>query len=119
MSLKDKRLLLVEDNVLVAMDLADSLTVAGCRVVGPASTLDAAALLASQEALDMAVLDVDLHGAPIWPVAETLMSRNIPFVFLSGYGNTLAIPAAFRVYQRLTKPITSATLLRAILSLNP
>lgn len=105
------RLLVVEDEVLVAMGLADALTDAGCRVVGPAMHLDDAVSLASKEAIDGAVLDVNVDGEMIFPVADILESRGIPFVFTTGYGAAGLGPYAGRPV--LQKPFTVESLIKA------
>ena len=75
----------------------------GCQVVGPVSRLDAALRLAHEEPLDAAILDVGIRGGKVYPVAEELLVRNIPFVLASGYGDW-ALPKSLRYQPRLTKP---------------
>ncbi|HYH36711.1 MAG TPA: response regulator [Azospirillum sp.] len=85
--LKGLRLLVVEDEAMVAMMLEDMLGDLGCEVVGPAGSVARAQELAQGEpGLAAAILDVNLGGLPIYPVAETLKARGIPFVFITGYG---------------------------------
>lgn len=84
--LKGKRILVVEDEALVAAMVADMLEDLGVEVVGPAGNLDAALDFARTAAIDAAVLDVDLRGERIVPVAEVLEDRGIKFVFATGYG---------------------------------
>jgi CheY-like chemotaxis protein len=80
------RVLLVEDEFLIAEDLASVLSAAGATVVGPAYTVAGAlSLIESGDALDGAVLDVNLKGEAVFPVADALLSRSIPFVFTTGY----------------------------------
>ena len=105
MSLADRRILVVEDDMLIAMLIEQVLQDLGCIVVGPVGRLDAALRLAGSEALDAAILDVNIRGGPVYPVAEQLRTRGIPFVLASGYGDW-ALPAAFRGQPRLTKPFT-------------
>ncbi len=104
-SLADRRILVVEDDMLIALLIEQVLQELGCIVVGPLGKLDAALRLASSEALDAAVLDVNIRGGLVYPVAEQLRTRGIPFVLASGYGDW-ALPAAFRTQPRLTKPFT-------------
>jgi len=81
------RVLVVEDEMMVSMLIEDMLADMGCEVVGPASRLDEAMELVGSTELDCAVLDVNLGGQPIFPVAELLAARGVPFVFATGYGD--------------------------------
>ena len=83
--LRGQRVLIVEDEALVAMDLARVLTQAGALVVGPAGNIEDALDLVSQEAFDRAILDVNLGGRMVTPVAAALADKGIPFVYLTGY----------------------------------
>lgn len=111
-----RRVLVVEDEILIAMMIEDALTEFGCEIVGPVSTLEAALKLARNETLDAAFLDVTIRGGEVFPVAEILMKRGIPFVFSSGYGDW-ALPEAFKGQHRLTKPFTCVELHLMIRSL--
>jgi len=95
--------LLVEDQMIVAMQIEDMLRAAGCEVVGPVGTLQAAIALAHKEALDAAVLDVNLDGEKVYPAAEELQARGIPFIFATGYGES-TLPEQWRDQPRLSKP---------------
>ena len=81
------RVLVVEDEMMVSMLIEDMLTDLGCSVVGPASRLDEAVELAKTSDLDCAVLDVNLGGQPIFPLADLLRERGKPFAFATGYGD--------------------------------
>ena len=81
-----KRVLVVEDEVIVAMQLEDLLLDMGCDVVGPACRLEDALEMAETDRLDAAVLDVNLNGRSVCPVAERLHNRGIPVVYATGYG---------------------------------
>jgi CheY-like chemotaxis protein len=84
--LRDRRILVVEDEYLIAMSLQDALETAGSIVVGPAPSVDKALqTIDSEPHIDAAVLDVNLGGALAYPVADMLVARKIPFVFTSGY----------------------------------
>ncbi|MBM2577391.1 response regulator [Jannaschia sp. Os4] len=83
--LDDVNVMLVEDEVLIAMDLTDHLEEMGATVVGPYVTLDDA--LAAEGSADVAVLDVDLHGQQVFPLADALLKRGVPFVFHTGRGD--------------------------------
>lgn len=110
------KVLVVEDEFLVATLIEDMLESAGCIVCGPVPRLAEAVEAANREACDMAVLDINLAGERIFPVAEILIRRNLPFIFVTGYGaNTL--PSEYAACPRLHKPFKRADLLAALSSL--
>lgn len=84
--LADKRILLVEDEVLIAEMVVDMLAALGATVVGPATSLEAGLSLAGSESIDAAVLDINLRGERIDPIADLLNARGIPVLFATGYG---------------------------------
>lgn len=84
-ALRDQRVLVVEDEALVAMELARVLTQAGAVVVGPAGSIEEALDLVARRPIDRAVLDINLGGRMVTPVARALTARAIPFVYLTGY----------------------------------
>ena len=90
-ALSGKRVLIVEDESLIAMLLEMALTDEGCEVVGPAARVSDAIPLARDGPLDGALLDVNLGGESVFPVAEVLAARAVPFLLLSGYGDE-AVP---------------------------
>lgn len=83
--LQGKRVLLLEDDFLIASMAAGMLSDLGAVVVGPASRIDEAIALATKETLDVAVLDINIRGERSHPVAEALRQRSIPYVFATGY----------------------------------
>lgn len=85
MGLAGRRVLVVEDEALVAFYLASILQDLGCAVVGPAQTLSEGLSLARSDGLDAALLDLNLRGHSSWPIAELLRDRGVPFVIVSGY----------------------------------
>lgn len=103
------RVLVVEDEVLIALEIQDMLQDFGCEVVGPVGKLETALELAGNEKVDAAILDVTIRGGKVFPVADILLARNIPFVLASGYGDW-ALPEAMRDQPRLTKPFSTAEL---------
>lgn len=109
-----KRVLVVEDDAFLALDIADLLQEAGYAVVGPVDRLGSALDLAESADFDAAVLDVDLAGVKVWPAADVLAARRIPFVLLTGYDGGDAAPGMLARIPRLTKPFTSATLLQGL-----
>lgn len=85
--LSGRRILLAEDEYLIAMEIRQELEKSGAEVLGPSASIEETLkLLRSAQQLDVAVLDIDLGGEMAYPVAETLKERNIPFIFVSGYG---------------------------------
>ena len=81
-----KRILVVEDEFLIALDISDALEQGGLVVIGPlASVRDALAAL-EREHVDGALLDANLGGEPVGPLADALFARRVPFAFVSGYG---------------------------------
>src|SRR5258706_8798644 len=81
------RVLVVEDEMMVSMLIEDMLSDMGCIVMGPASRLDEAMELVGAGNIDCAVLDVNLGGQPIFPLADLLRERGWPFAFATGYGD--------------------------------
>ena len=105
-----RRILIVEDAFLIALDLCEQLESCGCTVAGPAGRLRRALDLAEHEELDGAVLDVNLAGELSFPVAAALAARNIPYVFLTGYDDDAAFPPEYRNIVRIAKPFRSSDL---------
>lgn len=101
------RILVVEDEALVGMLIEDELLEAGATVLGPAASLaEALALLeraTPAESCDAAVLDVNLRGQSVLPLADALAQRGVPFLFVTGYGDTEGLGAHAEV-PALTKP---------------
>lgn len=108
------RILVVEDEALVALDIEEALTSAGHVVVGLASTMDQAVALADVAEFDVAVLDADLDGMMCTAVAGRLIERGRPFVVATG--RVEALPYAFPLSEapRVTKPFTTEELLRVV-----
>jgi CheY-like chemotaxis protein len=109
------RILIVEDEAAISLLLEDMLLDFGCEVVGPAGRLSAALDLAAKETFDLAILDVNVAGEPIYPVAETLEKRNVPFVFSTGYGSA-GIKDAYRDRPVVQKPFAQSDLRQRLLS---
>jgi DNA-binding NarL/FixJ family response regulator len=103
------RILVVEDETLIAFEIEAVLEALECAIVGPASTVDDALRLARDAAPDAAILDVTIRGGKSYPVAEQLLARGVPFVLSSGYGEW-ALPDMLRGQPRLNKPFTMAEL---------
>ena len=113
-SLRGRRILVVEDEYLIADALQMGLEEEGVVVVGPApSVRKALRLLDREPALDGAVLDMNLGDEKVFPVAEALRSLGVPFLFTTGY-DALDVPQAWRHVRRLEKPIEMSTIARAL-----
>lgn len=110
----ERRILVVEDNFVLAESMRFSLEELGCTVVGPAPTAARALELLALGPVDAAVLDIDLRGRSSAPVAEELARRGTPFVFLTGYESAALLPEAFHSWTRLSKPVDPEELARTL-----
>ena len=110
------RILVVEDSPLIAAAAEQMLRDLGCVVVGPTGSLAVATGLARDEALDAGVIDVNIRGWKVFPVAEILAVRNVPFLLASGYADW-TLPERLNSRPRLMKPYDSPTLERALVKL--
>lgn len=107
------RILVVEDDYFIASDVRESLQDMGCDVVGPYPTIEEAAAVVEREALDAAVLDVNLSGNAVYPLARQLIGRRVPLLFVTGYSPDI-ISRKFDAVPRLTKPIMPRQLQKAV-----
>jgi DNA-binding response OmpR family regulator len=110
------RVLVVEDEFLVAMLIEEMLESAGCVVIGPIPRVPEALDAVHRDTCDAAVLDINLGGERIDPVAEALSRRNVPFMFVTGYG-TAGLPGNYVDRPRICKPFKMAELLGTVSSL--
>jgi CheY-like chemotaxis protein len=108
-----KRILVAEDEFLVALVFEETLQSLGCTVLGPFSDLAEATEVATREQIDAAVLDINLRGEMVYPLADYLHRRGIPFVFATGYA-AKDVPEHFRVFEYLRKPVSARTLEQAV-----
>lgn len=114
-SLRGRRVLVVEDEYMLAEDLRCELEGAGAAVLGPVpSVADALALLARGPPPDAAILDVNLGGEMVFPVAEALRERGVPFVFATGY-DAWSLPPAYAQVPRCEKPFDVGRCLASLL----
>jgi len=107
------RVLVVEDESLIAMLVEDGLETLGYEVVGPVGTVDAALRIVEQTPFDLALLDINLGGKQSFPIAEALEARGIPYVFLTGYDRS-SLPLAFQHRFGLQKPFRMSALQQAL-----
>lgn len=111
--LNDRHVLLVEDNMIIAMDGEDALRDLGAEVLTAASVGRAREAIALGP-VDLAVLDFNLGGETSLPVADLLAERGVPFIFATGYGDGLELPARFEHVALVKKPYSGATLAQAL-----
>jgi len=116
------KFLLVEDEYVIASDLKRILSHLGAETLGPAGTIAAAEnMLASNPLPDAAILDINVRGVLVYPIAKILAGQGVPFVFVSGYSSG-AIPVEFAASPHCEKPITARSIeaaVRACLQMNP
>lgn len=108
------RILIVEDNFLVALDLAITVRSLGYDVIGPVASVDDGVRLVGEEPVNMAILDINVTGGSVRPVAEELRNRKTPFVFITGYASPDLDPEILHYAKRLLKPIDARTLEKVI-----
>lgn len=113
MSARRRRILVLEDEWIVAMDTQDLLESAGFEVVGPVASVREALALLQSAPVDAAVLDVHLTREMSFPVAEALIACATPFVFVSGFARA-DLPPRFREHPLLSKPVVAERLLAAL-----
>jgi DNA-binding response OmpR family regulator len=97
------RVLVVEDEFLVSLLLEEELRSLGCTIVGPFKRLAEASAASHREDFDLAILDINLDGEMVYPLADELAVRRVPFVFVSGYDSP-SLPDRFRGHPCIAKP---------------
>ncbi|MEB1610231.1 response regulator [Xanthomonas campestris pv. campestris] len=108
--LNGRRILVVEDDYLLAESLNDLLVEAGVCVLGPVGNVpEALSLVTSGQTIDGALLDVNVRGQPVFPVADALLERGVPFSFCSGY-DRYALPPRFAHLSYCMKPYNPRTI---------
>lgn len=108
------RLIVVEDSFPVAQGLKFLVQTMGCEVVGMAGNVQTALELVAATRFDAALLDIDLHGERVTAVADAVLERGIPVIFLSGYGDANMLPAHLQTLPRLEKPVDASQLIAVI-----
>ena len=108
-----RRVFLVEDEVMIRMMVADMLDELGHRVVAEAGDVAAAVVMAETANFDLAILDVNVAGTTVSPVADVVRARGRPIIFATGYG-PLGLPEQYRTYPTLQKPFPVEMLAAAI-----
>jgi len=112
-----RRVLVVEDELLIALELSRTLERLGCEVVGPASSIDKALALLEAQRPDVALLDEDLKGKHVTPVAEALRRLRVPFAVLSGYDRSITDSEILLKALRLQKPTPQSAIQQALVEL--
>jgi DNA-binding NtrC family response regulator len=115
--LQGRRILVVEDVAILAVSFEDILKRAGAEVVGPALQLETAERLAEEEGLSGALLDIRLNGDEIWPVAQLLDRKGVPFVFCTGHFNRESLPTEWRERPLLAKPARAQAIIDTVADL--
>lgn len=113
-ALRGRRVLVIEDELLVAMEFESLLQRQGCAVVGPASTVDRALALLEHDQPDAALLDLNLNGQSATAVAAALKTRGVPFVLVTGYSEAQVSEPELQGAARVEKPINHQALVRAL-----
>lgn len=114
--MSEVNVLVVEDELLIGLEIESVLTDAGFSVIGPAATVESALKDAQTARIDCALLDANLNGKPVDAVADALVGRRVPFVFLTGYGRE-NLPAAHRNAPLISKPFEARALVATIRTL--
>ena len=113
-ALRGRRILVAEDEYMIAQEIDETLSDAGAETLGPVSSVgEALHLIGSQRRIDGALLDVNLRNEPIWPVVTALLQRNVPIVLTTGYDASV-IPRSYVHLPRCEKPTTPRNLARAL-----
>lgn len=114
--LAGRRILVVEDEFYLAEDLCRALSEEGADVAGPASSIRKAKALIAEQRVDLAVLDVNLKGELVFPLADELRLQKVPFVFTTGYDDIM-IPVEYQTIERWEKPLATAKLIKRLAQL--
>ncbi|HLH87665.1 MAG TPA: response regulator [Xanthobacteraceae bacterium] len=110
--LVNRRILVAEDEALIAIGIESMLESFGCEVVGPVSEVREILQVIEAEPVDGALLDVNLRGRQVFEILPEIMRRGIPVMLTSGYDDATLFPPAFRDLPRISKPFDEATLRR-------
>jgi CheY-like chemotaxis protein len=114
--LSGKRILVVEDEYLLAQEIVSDLRRRGATIIGPVATMEAASALAGEtKHLDGAILDINLKGEMIYPVADALTRRHVPYVFATGYDRS-ALPKPYDEVPLVQKPVDTDRLTALLFS---
>jgi PAS domain S-box-containing protein len=112
-NLQEKRILLIEDEPIIAMEIASQLESQGCEIIGPANSVDSAKRLIGNKSFDVALVDANLSGDSVDDLVVALTKKGVPFAFVTGYARH-ALPARFRDAPVLAKPFSSSGLFACV-----
>jgi CheY-like chemotaxis protein len=107
------RILVVEDEFVVALAIERALEALGHEVISGGATVEDALRGAETDGLDAALLDVNIHGGPVWPAARRLVERGVPILLVTGYGDS-AIAPAWQYLPRCAKPFDEGEIVRFV-----
>jgi CheY-like chemotaxis protein len=117
LDLTGRRVLLVEDDYMLARALVSLLETCSVTILGPVATTERAlALLKQTDQIDFAVIDVNLRGETSYSLADALIERDVPYIFMTGYGAS-SIPERYRDAAILQKPFKAAKLMESLQAL--
>lgn len=117
--LKGLKVLVVEDAAMIALELETALRAQGAEVMGPFARLEAAQAAIVEQLPDAALLDIDLDGVPVFPLADALAAAGVPLIFTTGYEPRLVLPPRFAAFQVLSKPYRGEEAAAALAGLGP
>jgi DNA-binding NtrC family response regulator len=113
-TLRGRTILVVEDEYLLAQDMCNELASQEAAVLGPVATAEKGLTLLNESAeISAAILDVNLRGEPVFPLADELVKRNVPIVFATGYDASI-IPDRFKEIVRCEKPVNIAQVMQVV-----
>ncbi|MGI4977373.1 MAG: response regulator [Janthinobacterium lividum] len=113
-ALQGLRILVVEDEYLIAQEIAEVLADAGAETLGPVPSVgEALRMVEAEERIDCALLDVNVGSEPVWPAVDVLLARGVPVVLATGY-DARAVPRAYAHLPRCGKPASGQDLTRAL-----
>jgi DNA-binding response OmpR family regulator len=111
--LPERRILVVEDELLIGLDVRATLLSVGCVVVGPIQTVDAAVRTVRTDPIDAAVLDINLGGDLSFPIADALAEANVPYLFLTAHAR-VNLPEPYSNQTVIAKPFSPSVLLQGL-----
>ena len=113
-TLRGRRVLVVEDEYMIAQEIVEVLSDVGAETLGPASSVsNALGLVAAENRIDSALLDVNVGRQAVWPVVDMLLARGVPLVLTTGY-DASTIPQAYAHLPRCEKPTSGRDLTRML-----
>jgi two-component SAPR family response regulator len=113
-TLEGVRVLIVEDNFIVAHSLKSLLSAYGAVVVAMVPSVGGALAVLASDPIDVAILDIHVEGGAVDPLADRLLEARVPFFFISGYGDESVLPQRLRGWPRLDKPVETDLLLATL-----